>query len=82
MMPSFSFQGVWDKLYLNPLHIKGHTELLTVYFSVLGFTRLVEWLGLCMVLLPSLQYWFSKLKGANLVEASIPTGNTEMALAY
>ena len=29
-----------------------------------------------------LLYWLSKPKGANLVEASIPAGNTNMALAY
>ena len=34
-----------------------------------------------MVPLPSLQYWLS-MPRANLVEASLPAGNTEMAFAY
>ena len=41
MMPHsffFSFQGVWDKLYLNPMEAKGHLEPLTAYFRALGFT--------------------------------------------
>ena len=50
------FQGVWDKLYLNPLETKGHPETLMAYFGALGFTKLVEWLGLHTVPLPSLQY--------------------------
>ena len=56
--------------------------MLTAYLGALGFTRLVERLGLHTVPLPSLQYWLSKTQGANLVEAFIPPGNTEMVLAY
>ena len=56
--------------------------MLMAFFSALGFTRLVEWLVLHTVLLPSLLYWLSKPKGANLVEASIPASSTEMALTY
>ena len=56
--------------------------MLMAYFGALGFARPVEQLGLHTVPLPSLLYWLSKPKGANLVEASIPAGNTDMALAY
>ena len=71
-----------DKLYLDPLVVKGPSEMLMVYFSALGFTRPVDRLGLHMVPLPSLLYWLSKPKGVNLVEATIPAGNTDMALSY
>ena len=55
--------------------------MLTAYLGAVGFTRPVEQLGLRTVPLPSLQYWLSKPR-ANLVEASLPSGNTEMVLAY
>ena len=71
-----------DRLYQNPLEVGEPSEVLTAYFDSLGFTRLVEQLGLRTVPLPSLQYWLSKPKGANLVEARVQDGDTEMAVAY
>ena len=48
-----------------------HTGLTMLYLGVLGFTEPLEQLALHTVPLQSLLDWLSKLKGPNLVEASV-----------
>ena len=77
-----SLQGVRDQLYLSPLLIEKHSELLTAYFGALGFTKPMEQLVLQTVPLPSILYWLSNPKGPNLVESNIPADGTNTALSY
>ena len=47
-------------------------QAFAAFLGALGFTRPVEQLELRSVPLPSLLFWLSRLKGSNLVEATIP----------
>ena len=47
-------------------------QVFAAFLGALGFTRPVEQLELRSVPLPSLLSWLSRLKGCNLVEATIP----------
>ena len=64
------FQRVRDQLYLTPPSLEEHTSSSAAYLGALGFTKPLEKLVLCAVLLRSLLEWLSKPKGPNLVEAS------------
>ena len=62
---------VRDQLYLTPPSLEEHTGSSAAYLGALSFTKPLEKLVLCAVLLQSLLEWLSKPKGPNLVEASM-----------
>ena len=66
----YSFQRVWDQLYLTSPTLEEHTSLTGAYFGVLGFTKPLEKLVLHAMPLQNLLDWLSKPKGPYLVEAS------------
>ena len=66
------FQGIWDRLYQDPMEVQMPGQVFTAFLGALGFTRPVEQLVLRSVPLPSLSFWLSRPKGSNLVEATIP----------
>ena len=67
----YSFQRIWDQLYLNPPTLVEQTSLTRVYFGTLGFTKPLEKLVLHAVPLQILLDWLSKPKGPHLMEASL-----------
>ena len=75
------FQGIWDRLYQDPMEVQTPGQAFTAFLGALGFTRLMEQLVLHSVPLPSLLFWLSKPKGSNLVEATIPAGEVRMTSA-
>ena len=66
------FQGIWDRLYQDPMEVQMPGQAFAAFLGALGFTRPVEQLVLRSVPLPSLLFWLSRPKGSNLVEATIP----------
>ena len=66
------FQGIWDRLYQDPMEVQTPGHAFTAFLGALGFTRPVEQLVLRSVPLPSLLFWLSRPKGSNLVKATIP----------
>ena len=64
------FQGIWDRLYLNPPTVVEETSSTRAYFGTLTFTKPLEKLVFQTVPLQVLLDWLSKPKGPHLVEAS------------
>ena len=66
------FQGIRDRLYLDPMDVQTTGQEFTAFLGALGFTRPVEQLVLRSVPLPSLLFWLSQPKASSLVEATPP----------
>ena len=64
------FQGIQDRLYLNPPTAMEETSSTRAYFGALTFTKPLEKLVFWTVPLQVLLDWLSKPKGPHLVEAS------------
>ena len=75
------FQGIWERLYQNPMEVEMTGSAFTAFLGALGFTTPVEQLMLHSVPLPSLLFWLSKPKGSNLVEATIPAAEVRTTSA-
>ena len=75
------FQGIRDRLYQNPMEVQTPGQAFTAFLGALGFTRPVEQLELRSVPLPSLLSWLHKLKGCNLVEATMPAEEVRLTSA-
>ena len=64
------FQGIQDRLYLNPPTVMEETSSTRAYFCALAFTKPLEKLVFRTVPLQVLLDWLSKPKGPHLSEAS------------
>ena len=75
------FQGIRDRLYLDPMDVQTTGQEFTAFLGALGFTRPVEQLMLRSVPLPSLLFWLSQPKASSLVEATPPAEEVRVTSA-